>query len=152
MSLPDKAGGLALSVGAFVSTLLTNDITTPVLGVGVSTIGGAVLGTYAAIAYDEGNRPRGRLFSLAIATVIIASAMTAVGPRVLGWVWANGVVEGGIAALAALACYYGIPEAIPALRRIIRGFRLADLHFFRRAPPDAPPAPDDIPTDGDPRR
>ena len=148
MAFQDKVGAALLSLAGALPGLLTNDITTPVIGVGVSTVAGAVLGTYAAIGYDDVSHPRPKLFVLASATVILASAATGVIPQWRGWQWVNGGVEAGVAALAALGFYYALPEAIPAVRRLIRGFKLSDLAFFRRnaAPPAAPPEP---PVDGD---
>lgn len=146
MAIPDKLAAGIVSLAALVPSIFTNDITTPVVGVGVSTIAGAVLGTYAAIGYDETIRPRGKLFALASSTVIIASSATGVIPKWLGWTWVNGGVEGGAAALCAVICYFTLPEAIPASRRLIRGFKLSDLNIFRKgaAPPPAPAEPTDL--------
>lgn len=153
MPMLAEINSIAATVNGMPHAMLANDVTMPVIGVGVSTIAGAVLGTFAAIGYDESERPRGRLFVVAFSTVIIASAATGAVPRAIGWEWANGVVEGGVAALCALICYFGLPELIPVMRRTIRGFKLSDLRFFRRSSPqdegiaEAPPS-----DDGDPRR
>lgn len=143
--IPDKVAAGIISLGAIIPSLFTNDMTTPYLGVGVSTIAGAALGTYAAIGYDDTIRPRGKLFVLATSTVILAAALTGVIPAWAGWKWFNGGVEGGAAALCALVTYYALPEAIPTVRRLIRDFKLSDLNIFRRGgaaqspPPPAPP-------------
>lgn len=152
MSIPDKLAAGLVSLAALVPSFFTNDVTTPVLGVGVTTIAGAVLGTYAAIGYDDAVRPRGKLFAIALSTVIIASAATGVAPRYAGWQWMNATVEGGVAALCAVLCYYLLPELIPAARRLIRSFKLSDLNLFAifrkgGAPADPPAQP---PSDGAP--
>lgn len=150
--IPDKIAAGIVSLAAIIPSLFTNDLTTPYLGVGVSTIAGAALGTYAAIGYDDVIRPRGKLFVQATSTVILAASLTGVIPAWAGWKWFNGGVEGGAAALCALIVYYALPEAIPTVRRLIRDFKLSDLNIFRRGaaaqspPPPAPPPPGD----GDP--
>lgn len=150
MTMPDRMAAAAVSLSAAIPALFANDITTPVIGVGVSTIAGAVLGTYAAIGYDEDPKPRGKLFTLATATVIIASAATGVIPQAAGWHWTNSGVEGGAAALWAVLCYYGLPEAIPTTRRLIRNFKWSDLPFIRKAVASRGPAAGDG-NEGDPR-
>lgn len=151
-AIQDKVAAGLVSLSAIIPSIFTNQMTTPLLGVGVSTIAGAALGTYAAIGYDEAVRPRGKLFVLATSTVIIASALTGVLPAWAGWTWINPGIEGGAAALSALTVYYTLPEAIPTIRRLAREFKLSDLNIFRRgapaqSPPSAPPA---APSDGEP--
>lgn len=149
VAIPDKVAATIVAIAAFIPSLFTNELTTPYLGVGVSTIAGAALGTYAAIGYDEAVRPRGKLFVLATSTVIIAAALTGVIPAWAGWKWFNGGVEGGAAALCALITYYALPEAIPALRKLIRNFKLSDLNVFRRGgAAQSPPPPTQ--SDGEP--
>lgn len=149
--IPDKVAAGLVSLAAFIPSLFTNDLTTPYLGVGVSTVAGAALGTYAAIGYDDAVRPRGKLFALATSTIIIASSATGIVPKWMGWQWVNGGVEGGAAAMIALVCYFAIPEAVPTVRRLIRGFKLSDLNFFRRGQhPPATPPPSAPPSDGEP--
>lgn len=149
-AIPDKLAAGLVSLAAFIPSLFTNDFTMPYLGVGVSTVAGAALGTYAAIGYDDVVRPRGKLFVLASSTVILAAAVAGVLPAWAGWKWFNGGVEGGAAALCALVIYYALPEAIPTVRRLIRDFRLSDLNFFRRGPAAQSPPPPAPPSDGDP--
>lgn len=146
MSIPDKMAAGILSLAAVVPSIFTNELTTPIIGVGVSTIAGAALGTFAAIGYDDAVHARGKLFTLAIGTVIISSAMTGVLPAYFGWKWLNGGLEGGVAALGSVICYYTLPEIIPLIRRVARSFKLSDLKEllpFRRGgaatPPNAPP-------------
>lgn len=146
--IPDKIAAGLVSLAAVIPSLFTNELTMPYLGVDVSTIAGAALGTYAAIGYDDTIRPRGKLFVLASSTVIVAAATTGVVPAWMGWKWLNGGVEGGAAALCALVVYYGLPEAIPTVRRLIRDFKLSDINIFRRgsaaqSPPSAPPSAGD---------
>src|SRR5690606_14669081 len=76
----EKFAGAAAAMATLLPSLFTNDLTTPVIGVGLATVGGAALGTFAAIAYDEQVRPRGKLIMLAPATVIIASSAVGVIP------------------------------------------------------------------------
>lgn len=148
-AISDKLAAGVVSLAAVIPSLFTNDLTTPFLGVGLSTVAGAALGTYAAIGYDDVTRPRGKLFALATSTVILASSLAGVVPKWMGWQWVNGGVEGGAAALCALVCYFTLPEVIPTVRRLIRGFKLSDLNILRRgsAAQSPPPAP---PGDGDP--
>lgn len=145
MGLPDKIAAGVISLAAILPSLFTNEMTTPYLGVGVSTIAGAALGTFAAIGYDDAVRPHGKLFVLAVSTVIIAASLTGVIPEWLGWKWFNSGVEGGAGALCALIVYYTLPEAIPAMRRLVRDFKLSDVNIFRRGQPaqSPPPAPRD---------
>jgi hypothetical protein len=150
MTLSDKAIPALVGIAASIPSYFTNELTEPMLGVGVSTVAGAVLGTYAAIGYDDRTLERGKLFTLATATVILASAITGVIPSWMGWAWVNGGVEGGVAALAALFCYYALPEAIPTVRRLIRDFKLSDLAFFRRKQAAAPAIEEPPADQGDP--
>lgn len=141
---PRIAAGV-VSLAAVVPSIFTNDLTIPYLGVGISTIAGAALGTYAAIGYDDATRPRGKLFLLSTSTVIVSAAMTGVVPAWMGWQWFNAGVEGGAAALCSLVVYYALPEAIPTARRIIRDFKLSDINIFKRhgsGPPATKPEDD----------
>lgn len=142
MALPDKVAAALVSLTAFLPSLFTNELSIPIVGVGMSTVAGAALGTYAAIGYDDAVHPRGKLFTVTISTIIISSAATGVFPAWMGWEWVNKTVEGGVAGLFAVVVYYGLPEAIPALRRLIRNFKLSDINIFRRSttPPADPPA------------
>jgi hypothetical protein len=148
MTINSKLGGAVMSLGAAFPSLFTNGMTQPVLSVGVSTIAGAALGTYAAIGYDDRVIPRGKLLFVASSTAIIASALVGVLPGLAGWHWINKGVEGGTAALCAFVLYYLLPEAIPTGQRLIRNFKLSDLAFFRkRQSPTDPQNPE-----GDPPR
>lgn len=143
----DKLTAVTLTLaGTVLPTLFTNDLTTPVVGVQVTTVAGAVLGTYAAIGYDEESRPRGRLFTLALSTVILASGLVGVAPKWLGWEWTSGGVEGGLALLASVVIYYLLPPAIKRGVELVRSFRFSDLLSFRKGgnitftpPPDNDP-------------
>ena len=137
----DKLAAGTISMTALLPSLFTNDLTTPVLGVGVTTVAGAVLGTYGAIGYDEKQRPRGKLFTLALSTVILASMLVGVLPRALGWNWSSGGVEGGLAGLTAVILYYLLPPTLKRAGELIRSFTWADLLPFlkRHQPPDPPP-------------
>lgn len=149
--LPDKVAAVLVSIAAVIPSLFTNEFTTPYLGVGVSTIAGAALGTYAAIGYDDAVRPRGKLFMQATATIIIAAALTGVVPAWAGWKWFNSGIEGGAAALCALVTYYALPEAIPTIRRLVREFKWSDINIFRRGGgAQSPPPPS--PSDGEPEK
>lgn len=141
----DKLLAAVLSTAA--PALLTNDLTTPVLAVQLTTVAGAVLGTYAAIAYDETVRPRGKLFALAIATTILASALVGVIPHWLGWAWSTGT-EGALAALAAVGVYVLLPPAATRAGELIKAFSLSDLLPGRKARAAADPTP---PSEGTPK-
>lgn len=149
MAAVDKIAAGALSLTAFVPSFFTNDLTTPVLGVGVTTVAGAVLGTYGAIGYDETQRPRGRLFTLALSTVILASITVGAIPRWLGWEWSSGGAEGALAGLAAVVIYYLLPPAIKRSRELVATFKLSDVLPFRKGaaaqtpPPATPPSGED---------
>ena len=123
----DKAVAAGAALSPLVVNLFTNDLTTPVLGVGLTTVAGAALGTFAAIAYDEQLKPRGRLIVLAPATVIMGCMLVGVVPRWLGWGWSSDGVEGALAGLAAFACYHLLPEAMKRSRELVRNFHLADF-------------------------
>lgn len=145
MAMADKIAGLALSAGALAPGLFSNDLTTPIIGVGVTTVGGAILGTYAAIGYDDAKRPRGKLFVLATSTVIIGAALSGVVPKWMGWSWSSGGTEAGAAALFAFVAFYALPPAIKRSREIIRDFKVSDLLPWRKnaavtPTPDNPPA------------
>lgn len=151
----DKVAAAALGLGAIAPGMLSNDLTTPVIGVGVTTVAGAVLGTYAAIGYDENRKPNGRVFTLAICTVIIASLAAGVVPKWFGLAWANAGTEAGLAGLYALICYYFLPPAITRGRELIASFTIADLFRFRKPQepqyppmdiPSAPPGAEENPT------
>lgn len=150
MGLSNQATAGAVSLLAWLPSFFTNDMTTPVIGAGVATIAGAALGTYAAIGYDDTIRPRGRLFTLAISTIIIATMLTGVLPAAAGWKWWNAGIEGAGAGLCAVTVYFLLPEAITSGRRIVRNFKLSDFAIFRRGahpppPPEAPPGDGDVP-------
>lgn len=128
----EKLAGATAALATLLPSMFTNDLTTPVIGVGLATVGGAALGTFAAIAYDEQVRPRGKLIMLAPATVIIASSAVGVIPRAMGWEWSSGGVEGGLAGLAAVGCYYLLPAILKRAGELVRSFTLADFLPWRR--------------------
>lgn len=147
MSLADKL--LAMAAAAVPPVLQASprwwqlqgqaaDLTTPLLSVPLTTVAGAVLGSFAAIAYDEVARPRGKLLALAFGTTVIASALVGVVPAWLGWKWTSGNVAAGLAALAAVVTYYGLPPAIKRGGEIIRAFSFSDLIPGRKAAPTPP--------------
>ena len=145
MTMPsiDKALAAGAVVSAVIPSLFANDLTTPVLGVGLTTVGGAVLGTFAAIGYDEHPKPRGRMLILALSTVILGSMLVGVVPRWVGWEWANGGVEGALAGLASLVCYYLLPPGIKRAGELVRSFKLTDLlPFLKRRDADVTLPPD----------
>lgn len=128
----EKFTGAGAALATLLPSLFTNDLTTPVIGVGLATVGGAALGTFAAIAYDEQVRPRGKLIMLAPATVIIASSAVGVIPRAMEWEWSSGGVEGGMAGLAAVGCYYLLPAILKRAGELVRSFTLSDFLPWRR--------------------
>lgn len=139
----DKLAASLVTLSTIVPSLFTNDLTTPVLGVGLTTVAGAVLGTFAAIGYDEQPKPRGRMLILALSTVILGSMLVGVVPRWVGWEWANGGVEGALAGLASLACYYLLPPGIKRAGELVRSFKLTDLlPFLKRRDGDVTPTPE----------
>lgn len=139
----DKVAAGLVALSSIVPSLFTNDLTTPVLGVGLTTVGGAVLGTFAAIGYDEQPRPRARMLILAMSTVILGSMLVGVVPRWIGWEWASGGVEGALAGLASLVCYYLLPPAIKRAGELVRSFKLSDLlPFLKRRDGDVTPPAD----------
>ena len=152
MAAVDKIAAGALSLTALVPSFFTNDLTMPVLGVGVTTVAGAVLGTYAAIGYDETQRPRGRLFSLALSTVILASTTVGAVPRWLGWEWSSGGAEGALAGLAAVVIYYLLPPAIKRARELVATFKLSDVLPFRKGAAGQTPPPATPPSGEDPEK
>lgn len=146
MALGEKLLGVALSTAAVSApALFTNDLTTPVVGVGVTTIAGAVLGTYAAIGFEDETRPRGKMFSLAISTVIIASMGTGVIPRAMKWTWSDPLIEGAIAGLAALIIYNLLPPAMKRAKGLISEVRWTTfLGFWKSRKGVTPSFEDDI--------
>lgn len=143
LSLGGKLFGVAIAAGAASPALFTNDLTTPVVGVGVTTVAGAVLGTYAAIGLEEEPRPRGKMFSLAISAVIIASMSTGVIPRAMGWTWADPIIEGGMAGLAAVACYSLLPPAMKRAKGLISEVRWSTFLGFWKSRKGVTPGMDD---------
>lgn len=146
MSADKLLAAVLATAASGAPALATNDLTTPVLAVQLTTVAGAILGTYAAIAYDEVPRPRGKLFALAIATTILASALVGWLPKMLGWTWSTGT-EGALAALGAVAVYVLLPPAIVRGRELVRDFSLSDLLPGRKARAAADPTP---PSEGTP--
>lgn len=146
MSLVDKAIAMAGAAAAaippavvahprwsWLQGMVSNDLTTAVIGAPLTTVAGAVLGTFGAIGYDDEPKPRGKLFVLAMSTTIFASALVGVIPAWMGWTWANGGVASGLGALAAVVIYYGLPPAILRGRELIRNFSFSDLIPGRKA-------------------
>lgn len=144
MAVADKIAGVALSLGALAPGLFNNNLTTPIIGVVVTTVAGSILGTYAAIGYDDARRPRGQLFLLASSTVIVGAAAAGVVPKFMGWAWSSGGTEAGAAALFAFAAYYALPPAIKRSVQLIREFKLSDLLPWRKNAP-VTPDPDNAP-------
>ena len=128
----DKFLGLTLAAAAPLAAMFSNDLTNPVVGVGLTTIAGAIFGTYAAIGYDETVRPRGRLFVLATSTVIIASALVGFVPRLMGWEWSSGGAEAALACAVAFGFYHLFPPALKRIGELIREFKLTDLLPWRK--------------------
>ena len=130
--LPGLAGSLLTSV-------FNNNMTQPVLSVSVTVIGGAALGAYAAIGFDDVVRPRKKLFFMGSSTIIISCALVGVLPSYFGWAWFNDGIQGGMAILCSVVTYFGLPEAVPTFRRLIRNFKISDLPFFRKFASHTPP-------------
>ena len=163
-----KVMAMGASLAPLAATFLSNDLSAPVLGVQLTTVAGAILGTYAAIAYDTRMVPRGRLLALAPSTVILASAAVGTVPHAFGWTWSSGGTESALAVLAALVIYYALPPAIKRVGELIAEFKLTDYlpAKWRRDsawqdpgypdgqgadyPPVPPPV--DLPPDGDPEK
>lgn len=149
----DRLMAGVVSLVALIPPFFTNDLTTPILGVGVSTVAGAVCGTYAALGFDESSaaKPRGRIFTLATATVITASMMVGVVPKMFGFEWDSSKVEGGLAGLMAWGVYYLLPIGIKRAGELLASIKLSDIIPFMRArnsiqtPPadNAPPKRED---------
>lgn len=153
MTLIEKLPAAVLVAGAGMPTLFHNEITTQVIGVSVTTVGAAVLGTYAAIGYDDRTLPRGKMLALAVGNVIIASSIVGAIPRWLGWEWNNGGAEGALCALVAFLTYLWMPPIIKRGREIISTLKPADFVPGKRgaARADEPPAGDG-PDEGDSTR
>lgn len=154
MSAVDKVAALSLSgLAPLLPAIFTNDLTTPVLGVGVTTVVGATLGAAAALGYDDEKPPRGRMFARTLATVIIASLLVGAIPRWLGWTWSSGPAEAALCGLASVFVYFLLPQAIQRGREMIRDMKLSDFIPWMRkradtAPaPPTPPVPPDAPAD-----
>lgn len=142
-NIPERASVLIFAALAMIPSL-SNDLSTPFIGVPLTTIAGAVLGTYGAIGYDDTAQPRGKLFTRALSTTILAGALVGVVPKWLGWSWSSGGVEAALAALAAAVIYYTMGPATKRARELIAGFTLSDLLPFRKGttpPADNPPTP-----------
>lgn len=119
---------ILVAMAPWVAAIFDNSLTTPVIGVSVTTIAGAVLGTFAAMAWDPNtNRPRGKVMVVAAATVIIASALVGVGPRMIGLEWVNSTTEGALATITALVVYYLAPVAVERGPDEARRIKIADL-------------------------
>ena len=150
VSALDKFAALAVGgVAPLLPAIFSNDLTTPVLGVGVTTVVGAVLGTAGALGYDDKKPPRGVMFTRTLATVIIASLLVGAIPRWLGWTWSSGPAEAALCGLAAVVVYFLLPPAIERGREIIRGLKLSDFIPWMRKRADTPdptPAPADPPS------
>lgn len=152
MPLADKAAGIVVAVGAFMPGLLSsfsNDMTVPIIGVGVTTIGGAALGTLAAIAYDNNPpRPGGRLVVRSAGTIVMAGLLVGGVPAIAGWTWNAQAAEGAVAGLTALVVYYLFePIKAWALAQLSE-FKLSDfIPWLRKRTPAAPPAGQNAPTD-----
>lgn len=144
----DRFCSLVLVVAApWMATIFNNSLTMQVIGVPLTTIGGGLAGTFAAIAYDphSRDRPRGQQFLIAPATVIVACALVAFVPRMFNLTWVNAGTEGGVAAIMALLIYYLLPVAIERGPTEARRVRVTDLlsyllPWIRR---NSPPQPRD---------
>lgn len=152
MGVADKAAGVFVSLAGAMPAILSsfsNDMTVPVFGVGVTTIGGAALGTLAAIAYDNNPpRPGGRLAVRSLGTIIMASLLVGGVPAIAGWSWNAQAAEGAVAGLTALVVYYVFdPLKVWALAQLSE-FKLSDfIPWLRKRTPTPPPAGQNAPTD-----
>lgn len=147
----DRVIGAATSAILVGSTFLTNDLTTPIIGVGLTAVAGAVLGTGVALGWEDSPvvRPRGRMYALAFSTVFTTIFITGLVPAWAGWHWTNSGVEFGLSGITAVACYFLMPAAIKRAGELIRAFKLSDLPLFRRRDADVTPAPGEF-TEGQP--
>ena len=123
----DKALGGALAVIAMAPAMFSNDLTTPIIGVGLTAIGGALLGTGAAITADESRRPRGRMFALGTSTFVMTIFLVGVVPHWAGWEWTNSKTEFGLSGIAAFLCFFVLPPAAKRAGEIARHFKLSDV-------------------------
>lgn len=142
MALAEKASGIVVSVAALLAPVVasfSNEMTVPVLGIGVTSIAGAALGTLAAIGYDNNPpRPGGRLAFRSVSTIIIASMLVGGVPALSGWTWTTPAAEGAITGLVALAVYYGLDPVKKWALAQLGDFRLSDfIPFLRKRAPTA---------------
>lgn len=128
------------AIGIFIATFagfFTNEFTKIYIGVDLSTVVGAVLGTAAAVGYDTTDRAHGRTYALAFSSTITACLLTGFVPKLMGWEWtAQEGAEAGVAGVAALILYYFMPPAGKRLGEIVKAFKLSDVLPRRRRDED----------------
>lgn len=145
MDMTDRIAAIAISFGATIASMMTNDITTPIIGVGVATVVGSVMGGLAAIGWDQSKGPRGQALVTFMSAVVTSCFLVGFVPKAIGWHWSTGGTESALAGATSIGLYFFLPPVIKRAKELIAGFRIGDIPFFRRG--TLPPANDPKPSD-----
>ena len=121
LSIPDVA-----QVGAVVSATTgifggINEVTVPLLGVPLVTIGMAAAGALLSFAYGAAVESRTQLFRMALANTVIGAAATALLPAIFGWAWVTEQLQPPLAFVLALSCRWLVPLLIDVAPAAVRG-------------------------------
>ncbi len=91
---------------------IDNNISVPVFGVSLTSLGMALGGAFASFAYGEPEHSRLKLFSLVIANSFIATVAVAIVPVWLKWEWVTPLLQPPLAGGVAFAARWAIPLAV----------------------------------------
>lgn len=98
-----------------------NDVTVPLLGVPLVTIGMAAAGSLLSFAYGSSISSRGQLFRMALANTAMGAAFTALLPAIFDWTWVTETLQPPLAFTLALSCRWLVPLAIDVAPAAVRG-------------------------------
>ena len=114
-----------ISVG--ITSALLNNWSIALFNVPITVIGMAAAGSILSFAYEaEGSKPkmtRKKMYFLAVANTVLASAAVAVLPSWLGWTWVSkGGMEGSLALLVAASARFVIPAILSMPKELLSKF------------------------------
>lgn len=122
------AAGLvgASAIQPVVQSLLTNEITTPIIGVPVTVVGSAALGALLSLNYKDPEESRSRLFGGSIVATILGSVAVAIAQHGVGWKWVA-VIPGPMAVAISFVLRLMMPTLIHRTKDIIKKFSPVSL-------------------------
>lgn len=109
---------------ASVTSALTTNVTVPVMGASVTTIGAAFIGSVLSFFFGDPATSRRQLFGMVILGTVIGSVAAAMLPHLWSW---TAQVQGPVAIVCALVTRHLLPPAVERGKELIKSFSPTNL-------------------------